>query len=289
MAERIARLRSHDPGIEYQDIATFEQDLTGARIEPYRSENYQFARSARPDVASEDTMPLFLSDNDGEEFESQDFEQQGFEQNWQRKRKAGVWSRIFASVLAAASIAVLYAALSADATRAVVANASASITGVQPGPPAPAPSAATQLTANDLRLKDSTRLAAPANQTTTVVTPTRGELAMAHQGALTSQAPAAAPPARRLDADELAGLMKRAKGLIAVGDFAPARLLLERAADAQEASAALLLAQTYDPAVLGKADERSITPDPAMARSWYQKAIRLGSADAQQRLSQLQN
>ena len=59
--------------------------------------------------------------------------------------------------------------------------------------------------------------------------------------------------ARRLDPDELATLLKRAKSLIAIGDIAPARLLLERAADAQEASAALLLAQTYDPAVLGNA------------------------------------
>jgi TPR repeat protein len=83
--------------------------------------------------------------------------------------------------------------------------------------------------------------------------------------------------------------MTRAKSLIAVGDIAPARLLLERAADAQEPSAALLLAQTYDPAVLGTQDMRSITPDPAMARDWYQKAARLGSTDARQRLAQMQN
>ena len=69
----------------------------------------------------------------------------------------------------------------------------------------------------------------------------------------------------------------------------PARLLLERAADAQEAAAALLLARTYDPAVLGTPDARSITPDPAAARGWYQKAARLGSRDAQQRLVQMQN
>jgi TPR repeat protein len=87
----------------------------------------------------------------------------------------------------------------------------------------------------------------------------------------------------------VAALLKRAKGLIAIGDFAPARLLLKRAADAQEASAALLLAQTYDPAVLGKQDMRSITPDPAKAREWYQKAAQYGSVDAQQRLSQMQN
>ena len=100
---------------------------------------------------------------------------------------------------------------------------------------------------------------------------------------------AAAPTAKRLAPDEVAALLKRAKGLIAIGDFAPARLLLKRAADAQEAGAALLLAQTYDPAVIGKQDMRSITPDPAKAREWYQKAAQYGSVDAQQRLSQMQN
>jgi TPR repeat protein len=34
---------------------------------------------------------------------------------------------------------------------------------------------------------------------------------------------------------------------------------------------------------------RSITPDLAKARDWYQKAARFGSQDAQQRLSQMQN
>jgi hypothetical protein len=101
--------------------------------------------------------------------------------------------------------------------------------------------------------------------------------------------PAVPPAARRIDPEELATLLKRARSLIAIGDIAPARLLLKRAADAQEASAALLLAQTYDPAVLGKQDMRSIAPDPALAREWYQKAARYGSADAQQRLSQMQN
>jgi hypothetical protein len=101
--------------------------------------------------------------------------------------------------------------------------------------------------------------------------------------------PAAPSAARRIDPEELATLLKRAKSLIAIGDIAPARLLLKRAADAQEATAALLLAQTYDPAVLGKQDMRSVAPDPALAREWYQKAARYGSVDAQQRLSQMQN
>jgi TPR repeat protein len=41
--------------------------------------------------------------------------------------------------------------------------------------------------------------------------------------------------------------------------------------------------------VLGTQDSRSITPDPAAARSWYQKAAQFGSPDAQQRLAQMQN
>lgn len=84
----------------------------------------------------------------------------------------------------------------------------------------------------------------------------------------------------------MAAMMKRARGLLAIGDIAAARLLLERAADALEPSAAFLLAQTYDPAVLGRLDSRSITPDPVAARNWYQKAAQLGSPDAQQRLAQ---
>ena len=86
-----------------------------------------------------------------------------------------------------------------------------------------------------------------------------------------------------------AGLMARAKSLLTIGDIAAARLLLERAANAQDATAAFLLAQTYDPAVLGTKDTRSITADAVAARDWYRKAAQLGSAEARQRLSQLQN
>jgi hypothetical protein len=98
-----------------------------------------------------------------------------------------------------------------------------------------------------------------------------------------------AVPARRIDPDELAVLLKRAKSLLAIGDITSARLLLERAADAQEPEAALMLAGTYDPQVLGSQDLRSVTPDEAAAKVWYQKAAQLGSADAKRRLGQLQN
>jgi hypothetical protein len=115
-----------------------------------------------------------------------------------------------------------------------------------------------------------------------------------HTASLQSRAPAAgapvaAPPARKLDPDELATLMNRAKILVAAGDISPARLLLERAAEAQEPTAALMLARTYDPDVLRAEKVRNIIPDPAMARIWYQRAAQLGSADAQRRLSQWEN
>jgi len=126
-------------------------------------------------------------------------------------------------------------------------------------------------------------------------TPSREAIVSAYHTALQSQAPAArtgneaAAPSKTLDAETLAALMTRAKSLLALGDIAAARLLLERAANAQDASAAFLLAQTYDPAVLGVRDTRSITADPVMARDWYCKAASFSSADAQQRLTQLQN
>ena len=110
--------------------------------------------------------------------------------------------------------------------------------------------------------------------------------------ALHSEVPAvpgngAASP-KTLDAETVAALTIRAKNLLALGDIAGARLLLERVANAQDASAALLLAQTYDPTVLGVRDTRSVTPDPVLARDWYRKAASLGSEAAQQRLAQIQ-
>jgi hypothetical protein len=124
-------------------------------------------------------------------------------------------------------------------------------------------------------------VAAPVIAPVAVVPPAAAPVAL--------PSPTASPAARHIDSDELAMLMKRAKGLLASGDIPPARLLLERAADAQEPSAAFLLAQTYDPDVLGTRDARAITPDPAAARTWYQKAAQLGSTEAQRRLAQMQN
>ena len=297
MVDQTPRYRSYDPDVDIHD-----KTLTDRRVAPYK-----FGQAARTDVHAEDPVPLFLSDYDGEPDPSEYMTPL-------KDRRRSVSARILAGVLATAAVAILFAMFSSDATRDIIVNAKASIAASLPVPyAAPQPDSA-QLTARDTQLKnpkDAARLSAPATQTpgarsitTVAVAPTREEITTAYQSALQGRAPAAtapaaaapvavapvaAPPARKLDPDELAKFLTRAKSLLAAGDIPSARLLLERAADAQDAGAALMLARTYDPDVLGTQDTRNITPDPAMARAWYQKAGQLGSTDAQRRLTQLQN
>jgi hypothetical protein len=91
---------------------------------------------------------------------------------------------------------------------------------------------------------------------------------------------------RQLPRDELASMLKRGDDFIKSGDLSSARLLLRRAAEAGDGNAALTLAGTFDPNVLkalGFRDAGNI----AMARLWYERAEKLGSAEALQRLRQL--
>jgi hypothetical protein len=295
--------QSHDPNSD-----TYREDNDRTRIAPYA-----FGRSARADH-SRDSRPLFLSDPNGDPYPEE------YINPLQLRRKWSISSRLLMATVVAAALAALYAFFASDASRDIVVNAKASIAAVMPGPSAAAQPDSTQLTPHDIQLKDAGRISPPAVVTTdnakgvaiAAVNPTREAIATAYQGALQSQAPApaavaapipvpmaalppvaapavAAPPARQMDSDEFATLMQRAKALLAVGDISSARLLLERAAEAPDASAALLLARTYDPQMLGTSDVRSIVPEPAKARAWYQKAAQLGSADAQRRLAQLPN
>ena len=92
---------------------------------------------------------------------------------------------------------------------------------------------------------------------------------------------------RQLDREEVMVLLKRGKDLIANGDIAAARLVLRRAADANNAEAALSLAETYDPYVLRGLKVYSFAADAERARAWYEKARELGSSAASQRLEML--
>ena len=92
---------------------------------------------------------------------------------------------------------------------------------------------------------------------------------------------------RPLAAEEIELLRKQGSDFIAVGDFAGARGVLERAADAGDAAAALALAATYDPAVLARHKVQGLVPDNAKAAFWYERARDLGSQEAPLRLNAL--
>jgi serine/threonine protein phosphatase 1 len=82
-------------------------------------------------------------------------------------------------------------------------------------------------------------------------------------------------------------LVARSEKLMTEGDIGSARTLLQRAAEARDAHAALALGATFDPIMLAIVQARGITPDVSLARYWYEKASALGSAEAQQRLNSL--
>ena len=290
----------------YQDryAEPVDLDTFGSQL---RSHSSSRSVATREEFLPDDSVPLFLSGADEESRSSK----------FARPRKKN--SRLLkTAAFAVAALIATFVAVKNPFT--VFANATAALIGTAnvqqaaappPAPPRQAAAAAVAstpamvagpalATAAPLPSRDEIALAlktAHQNQTpaetqqptTTVATAAPTATApMATAPTATAPAPVASAPARRIDADELANLMTRAKALLASGDISPARLLLERAAQAEEVSAAVMLAETYDPAVLGTQDIRNITPDPAMARKWYQRAAQLGSADAQRRLSQLQ-
>lgn len=296
--EQMPRRRPHN-----STIGAFREPPADSQSTPY--DNYDrdnYDRAERRHFGSHDPMPLFLSDPESEP-DPQEF-------SMPSGRRRSITGRLLAVTLAAAAAAVLAAMFHSDFGRVLIANAKVLVGVAMAEQPAPPPS--NQAVAQQTPSKDPTRMTggaitlarADAREVAAAQTPSREAIANAYQSALRTPAappavaaaaapepaPAPAPvPAKTIDPETLAMLINRAKSLIAVGDIAPARLFLERAANAQDAGAAFLLAETYDPAVLGTREIRTITPDPALAREWYQKAARLGSSDAQTRLAQLQN
>ena len=305
MVDTTRQVHSRDPYDRFDeainDLQSYEPQYPGRAV----AVPYEAPDQSQDDALGYEPVPLFLSNYDDEEEPKHRFGSGG-ERNISR---ALLWSRILKGGIASAVAAgIALAIMSMDNPLAVFSNAKASLAGDTSG----------QLSATDIAASPPTVAAQPPNSEPapnsaaprriqpaglTSVSPSRDEIAAAYQGAIKSKvvaiepatqavAPAAAAPAaavpppaaRSIAPDELAALLKRAKGLLAVGDITSARLLLERAADAQEAEAALMLAGTYDPQVLGTQDMRSITPDPAAARLWYQKAAQLGSVDAKRRL-----
>jgi hypothetical protein len=108
---------------------------------------------------------------------------------------------------------------------------------------------------------------------------------------MTTREPSPAPTVnfvtRQLEPAELASMLQRADDFIKSGDLSSARLLLRRAAEAGDANAALVLAGTFDPNVLKTLGFQEAAADIAKARLWYDRAEKVGSAEAQQRLQLL--
>jgi hypothetical protein len=82
-------------------------------------------------------------------------------------------------------------------------------------------------------------------------------------------------------------LVKKGHELLAQGGIAQARLLYERAADAGLALGAMAMAATYDPAELDRLGLLGLKPDRQTARRWYERALKLGATDAEQKLRRL--
>jgi len=100
-----------------------------------------------------------------------------------------------------------------------------------------------------------------------------------------SAVPEESPP--QIDEGEIAVLVKRGQDALTNGDLASARLLLNRAAAAGSAKAALALGATYDPLVIRRLGAVGAEPDAERARKWYQKAQELGSDAASEQLAKL--
>jgi TPR repeat protein len=290
MVDRTPSYRSYDP-----DIEPYDESLADHRVPLYNSR--QSARTVYP----EDSVPLFLSDYDDEPDPGE------YKTPVQKGRGSYISSRILAGVSATAAVAILVAVFSSDAARDVIANTKASSTAVLSAASAAVQPNPTQLTAqkDPAQSKDSSRLSAPENQTldlrsvtTAAVSPTREDFKIAHQSALYGDAPQTTAVAKvvipeaaihYLDPNEIASSLRRGNDLIASGDIAAARLVLRRAANAGDAHAAITLAGTYDPVILEKLGVHGFVPDVAMARVWYEKAKKFGSAEAPQRLELLAN
>jgi hypothetical protein len=228
------------------------------------------------DPSSDDSIPLFLSDLQGQP-DPQELPP------FAASQRTSILTRVVAGGLAVLAFAILGVVINSDVTRALVSNSditrflndkARTPVGGATRDQSATQAASSQPAVRQVLLEDPPRQSDPVPQS---------------QASAAGAGNEAAARSKTLDPETLAALTTRAKSLLTLGDIAAARLLLERAASAQDPTAAFLLAQTYDPAVLGVRDTRSITPDPVMARDWYRKAASFGSAAAQQRLTQFQN
>jgi hypothetical protein len=112
-------------------------------------------------------------------------------------------------------------------------------------------------------------------------------VAMLQPGTPSAQAPPSGKAIRVLDPEEIELLVKKGEQFLAAGDVVAARIAFQRAAEAGDGNAAVVLGATYDPTELAKLGVVGISADVAKARSWYEKAEKFGSPEASRRLDLL--
>jgi len=130
----------------------------------------------------------------------------------------------------------------------------------------------------DTSSPDSQYPAQPVESATTPATSTR---------AAAGQTTASSSPIRQLDRDEINMLVKHGEELMMTHDVATARLMRQRAAEAGDPRAYLLLGATYDPIELEHLGVRGVFASVATARIWYANAKHFGSVEALRRLELL--
>jgi hypothetical protein len=109
------------------------------------------------------------------------------------------------------------------------------------------------------------------------------------QGATRAITIAAAAPGVAQPASEAARRLC-AQGLVAMasGDIAGARLYLERAAEAGDIRALMVLGESYDPTTLARIGALGIKGDAGRARDYYAKALAAGMGAARERMAALE-
>jgi hypothetical protein len=100
--------------------------------------------------------------------------------------------------------------------------------------------------------------------------------------------PAPGAPAM-LQVAEVNERLEEGKRLRAMGNLPLARGIFLRYAQAGDARAAFLLAESYDPISLAKRQLLPPESDPELARIWYRKALDFGAQEAISRLERLSN
>lgn len=142
-----------------------------------------------------------------------------------------------------------------------------------------------QRSETEARQRDSTSEPAP--------TDARHQAEQTHQGpilpaAVSAEATVAEPRKAANQAEAEARLIPRARALLDQGNVGAARIVLELAAEKDNAQASFMLAETYDPAVLSAWGTYGTRGEAAKARELYAKAHRGGIREAKERLEALQ-